>query len=156
MASPHAAGCAALLVAAGEAVTPDQIEARLETSPVKVYNPKNGLIFPRIDCTRESVPLSGVEISGPGGGFNGFKHIFSAAVSPVTATLPITYVWQATEQSPVILTGDHQVSVSFTWEITGTKTVTVSAQSVGDLVMDTHTIFILETKAKLYLPMVSK
>lgn len=49
-ASPHAAGCAALFIEAGVATTPDQIEARLEVSPVQVTDPKNGLTFPRIDC----------------------------------------------------------------------------------------------------------
>jgi subtilisin family serine protease len=44
MASPHAAGCAALFIEAGVATTPNQIEARLETSPVIVAG------FPRIDC----------------------------------------------------------------------------------------------------------
>jgi subtilisin family serine protease len=51
MASPHAAGCAALLVQAGEAITPAAIEARLETSPFMVTDPTNGLSFPRIDCS---------------------------------------------------------------------------------------------------------
>lgn len=50
MASPHAAGCAALLIQSGEATTPDEIETRLETSPVHVTDPTNGLSFPRIDC----------------------------------------------------------------------------------------------------------
>jgi subtilisin family serine protease len=50
MASPHAAGCAALLIQAGEAVTPNQLEARLESSSVQVIDSTNGLQFPRIDC----------------------------------------------------------------------------------------------------------
>ena len=50
MASPHAAGCAALLIQTGEATTPNQIETRLETSPFTVTVPGNGLTFPRIDC----------------------------------------------------------------------------------------------------------
>ena len=49
-ASPHAAGCAALLLEAGVAVTPDEIEARLKASPVAVTDATNGLQFPRIDC----------------------------------------------------------------------------------------------------------
>lgn len=49
-ASPHAAGCAALLIQAGVFVTPDQLEARLESSPVRVTDPTNGLTFPRLDC----------------------------------------------------------------------------------------------------------
>ncbi|MEE8386801.1 MAG: IPTL-CTERM sorting domain-containing protein [Dehalococcoidia bacterium] len=51
MASPHAAGCAALLIQSGDAVTPNQIETRLETSGVSVTDPTNGLSFPRIDCS---------------------------------------------------------------------------------------------------------
>lgn len=50
LASPHAAGCAALLIEAGVATTPDQIESRLETSKVQVTDAKNNLTFPRIDC----------------------------------------------------------------------------------------------------------
>ncbi len=50
MASPHVAGCAALLVQAGDADTPAAIEARLESSPVSVVDPKNGLSFPRVAC----------------------------------------------------------------------------------------------------------
>jgi subtilisin family serine protease len=57
MASPHAAGCAALLIQAGDATTPDQIEARLESSPVRPTDPDNGLAFPRIDCS-PLAPLS--------------------------------------------------------------------------------------------------
>lgn len=48
MASPHAAGCAALLIQAGDATTPDQIEARLKTSAFTVTVGSN--TFPRIDC----------------------------------------------------------------------------------------------------------
>ena len=55
MASPTAAGCAALLLEAGEATTPDSIEARLQTSSVSVFDPTNGLLFPRINC--EPCPL---------------------------------------------------------------------------------------------------
>ncbi|HUQ81476.1 MAG TPA: S8 family serine peptidase [Gemmatimonadaceae bacterium] len=50
-ASPHAAGCAALLIDSGEALTPAAIETRLETSPFRVTDPTNGLTFPRIDCS---------------------------------------------------------------------------------------------------------
>jgi subtilisin family serine protease len=50
MASPHAAGCAAQLIQAGDATTPAAILTRLRTSPIQVTDPKNGRVFPRIDC----------------------------------------------------------------------------------------------------------
>ena len=33
------------------AATPDAIETRLESSPYTVFNPRNSLTFPRIDCS---------------------------------------------------------------------------------------------------------
>ncbi|MCH8993549.1 MAG: S8 family serine peptidase [Chloroflexi bacterium] len=62
-ASPHAAGCAALLIEAGVATTPDEIETRLETSPVTVTDATNGLSFPRIDCLEpgdQAEPVGGI------------------------------------------------------------------------------------------------
>jgi subtilisin family serine protease len=48
MASPHAAGCAALLIHAGDATTPAEVEARLKNSAFTVTT--GGNTFPRIDC----------------------------------------------------------------------------------------------------------
>lgn len=50
MASPHAAGCAALLIETAEATTPAAIETRLETSNVQVTDTRNNVTLPRIDC----------------------------------------------------------------------------------------------------------
>jgi hypothetical protein len=65
MASPHAAGCAALLLESGEALTPDEIEARLEISLVQVLDPTNGRIFPRIDCSPSIPTLVQKIVGGP-------------------------------------------------------------------------------------------
>jgi subtilisin family serine protease len=58
-ASPHATGCAALLIEAGVAMTPDQIEARLKSSPIQVADPKNGIILPRVNgCGTTSLTVN--------------------------------------------------------------------------------------------------
>jgi subtilisin family serine protease len=49
-ASPLAAACAALLLESDPTLVPDEIEARLEASPTRVTDAKNGLDFPRLDC----------------------------------------------------------------------------------------------------------
>ncbi|MEA3308305.1 MAG: PKD domain-containing protein [Chloroflexota bacterium] len=73
--------------------------------------------------------------------------IFTATVAPLTATLPITYHWQATGQ----FSTSHVISasadvLSFTWETTGTKTLTVTANNAGGvLVSATHTLTIAAT-----------
>jgi subtilisin family serine protease len=55
-ASPHAAACTALLLQWDPTLTPSQIEARLKVSPVSVTDPKNGLSFPRLDCSPPETP----------------------------------------------------------------------------------------------------
>ena len=56
MASPAAAGCAALLMDAGIATTPGSIEGYLKSSGIYVTDPTNGRSFPRIDCGDRSAP----------------------------------------------------------------------------------------------------
>jgi hypothetical protein len=50
MASPHAAGTAALLIQAKPSITPTEIEAVLQTTGVPVTDPKNGQTCPRINA----------------------------------------------------------------------------------------------------------
>jgi subtilisin family serine protease len=50
MASPTAAGCAALLIESGDATTPNAIETWLESSAILINVPGNGMSYPRIDC----------------------------------------------------------------------------------------------------------
>ncbi|HYW49074.1 MAG TPA: S8 family serine peptidase, partial [Gemmatimonadaceae bacterium] len=54
MASPMAAGCAALLIQSGNAVTPAAIEARLKTSSVQLT--RGTVTLPRIDCGPDAPP----------------------------------------------------------------------------------------------------
>lgn len=148
MASPHAAGCAALFIASHEAVTPDQIETRLKTSPVQVVDAKNGLTFPRIDCSLKLI--TEVNISGPITGTVYTTYNFISTVSPITATQPITYTW-----APVPESGQGTASVEYTWAITGTQTIVVTATNMtGVQVSDSHTIIIEGEKPSIYLPII--
>ncbi len=101
--------------------------------------------------------LSGVSMDGPMTGVLGGLHTFIAAVAPPTATLPVTYTWQATGQTGVATT-THELShiVSFAWfaGVTGTKTITVTAANCGSVVSRTHTITL--EMAKIYLPLVTR
>ena len=85
-------------------------------------------------------PVDMVTISGPSTGMANVSYQFVASVSPISATTPVTYTWQASEQGTVIQTNNLSDTVPFTWATTGTKTITVSANNALAEVIDTHTI----------------
>lgn len=138
MASPHAAGCAALLIASQEAVTPDAIEARLEDSSVRITDGRNGLTFPRIECSVRA--MSGVVLEGAPAGMAGASIPFSATITPITATQPVIYSWQASGLAPVTSTRGISNVVAFTWNTPGTQVVTVTAQNAAGAFSDVHVI----------------
>ncbi len=73
---------------------------------------------------------SGVSITGPSQPLElGVAHTFVASVSPVTATLPITYTWQATGQAEQVIRGGAQSNVSYSWDTPGSKTITVTVRN---------------------------
>lgn len=156
MASPHAAGCAALLIAAGAATTPDAIETWLESSPITVTDATNGLSFPRLDCTPPHGPESAV-ISGPAVGFVGVPVGLGALAGPITTTLPLTYTWAATGQAPIVHAGVLTLtdSAAFTWAITGTQSITVTVANHAGIVTGTAIISVT-VGIPTYLPIILK
>jgi PKD repeat protein len=94
------------------------------------------------DPSSDNVPPSGVTVAGPTTGVVQTGYAFIATVSPVTATAPITYVWQATGQSPVTNTGGLSDTVAFIWNTTGAQAITVTAANAGGTVTGTRVISI--------------
>lgn len=91
------------------------------------------------------VPITAVAIAGRTGGRTTLPYTFDATASPLNTTTPITYVWQATGQSPTTHLGMlPRDSITFTWDITGVQGITVTATSAGKTVTDTHTITITD------------
>ncbi len=83
--------------------------------------------------------VENVNIGGATQGITDTQYTFNAGILPVTATLPITYTWEATEQSAV--SGQHS-AVTYTWATTGTKTITLTVENCESSVVDTHQIVI--------------
>jgi hypothetical protein len=91
---------------------------------------------------------SNVEITGAADLWTGEEYTFLASVSPApTTTLPITYVWQATDQVPVTNRGGWDNDVSFTWDNAGTKAITVTASNAFGSKTDTMTVEVKELVA---------
>jgi uncharacterized repeat protein (TIGR01451 family) len=98
-------------------------------------------------------PLREAPIEGPVEGELDTTYAFTATAAPLTATLPITYTWEATGQDDWVI-ARYAISdtVQFNWGAGGNKTVTVTAANeAGDAVVATDTVTI---KQHLYLPLV--
>jgi uncharacterized repeat protein (TIGR01451 family) len=69
---------------------------------------------------------------------------FAAGITPITATAPFTYVWEATDQLSVTHAskGSHDVT-TFRWETPGDKTITATATNVAGTITDTHTVHVV-------------
>ncbi len=100
--------------------------------------------------------LDDVGIAGLPTGTVGTLYTFTATVSPSDATLPVTYTWEATGKASVI----HIVygitdTAAFTWDVAGTRTVTVTAVNECEgAVSNTHVIIIESGGRYIYLPLV--
>jgi uncharacterized repeat protein (TIGR01451 family) len=102
--------------------------------------------------------LSGVELSGPLTGTQNATHAFTATVAQPTATLPVSYTWEATDQAPVTNTGGLTDVITLTWPITGTKMVTVTALNCGGPVSATRSITVEAAAVEtiFYFPIILK
>jgi uncharacterized repeat protein (TIGR01451 family) len=91
------------------------------------------------------VPPNGVQVRGPALGATDTVYTFTAEVIPITTTLPVTYVWRATGyNAPILNTGGLSSTVTYTWPMTGTPVVTVTAANGnGRVVTGTHVISII-------------
>ncbi len=96
-----------------------------------------------------------VSIAGPYVGVINTAYTFTATVSPLTATLPITYFWQATGQSPITaVESDPSNTATFTWTsgTSGTQLITATATNEGGTAFGTHVIIF--NPVQVYLPLV--
>lgn len=103
---------------------------------------------------RAPVAPTSVTITGPTTGSILTSHTFTATVSPITTTLPITYTWQATGQPQVTHPGGGlSDTAAFSWGVSSTQVITVTADNgIETPVMDTHTITV--TAYMLFLPLI--
>lgn len=146
-ASPTAAGIAALLLEKQPSLTPTEIENLLKTSGTKLTDARNGLQFPLINARKAVEAIAPatpavVKLAGPSHGLVGAPATFTAALTPLTLTVPITYVWQATGQAPMTRRSGVTDQLTLTWPTAGIYTVTVQAVTTSGTVSATHPITI--------------
>lgn len=99
-----------------------------------------------------------VILTGPDSGMTSTPYTFTATISPTTASVPITYTFEASDGlGPTSGTFAHTDPIywrNVSWTTPGEKTVTVTAQNVEGTYVDTHTIKI--SSGNIFLPLVQK
>ncbi len=98
------------------------------------------------------VGIDQVTIDGPSTALLNTWSTFTAQSNPITATLPVTYLWQATGQEVILQTGGLTNTITFNWTAPGTQTITLTALNVTGTASSTKTITVVENH-NLYLPM---
>lgn len=93
-----------------------------------------------------------VTISGPTSGELEHGYIYTGTVSPITTTLPMTYLWEATDYAPFTMTGGITETIIYNWANPGTKLITLTACNGAGTASNTYTVII--APYKIYLPII--
>ncbi len=86
------------------------------------------------------MPPASLAVMGPVVGEEQDSYTFTASVTPITTTVPITYVWMADGQMPFTHTAGVVDTAAFDWDTPGIKNITVIASNDRGTVVDTHSI----------------
>ncbi len=109
-----------------------------------------------LSITTVAKPPLQVVIDGLEAGETRTDYVFTATVSPDSATQPLTYTWQATDQSEQVQTNYLTDFISFNWDTPGEKTITVIAANDAAQVMNTFSIVLKAKKFIVRLPIILK
>ena len=88
-------------------------------------------------------PPEAVMLEGPSEGAAGAEHTFTATVSPLTATSPITYTWESAGEV-ITTTGGTSSTAGLVWASPGVHPITVTARNACGVVSATASITICQ------------
>jgi len=95
-----------------------------------------------VTVRNQFVEISGVDLAGPAQAYVEDSVMLTATVSPVNASQPVTYAWQASGQEPITRTGTTQDVITFQWSEPGTRTITVTVDNGAAHFSDVHSVVI--------------
>jgi hypothetical protein len=107
-----------------------------------------------ISIGEADIALGTLTLSGDEEGQVGAECEFTAEVSPLGATTPVTYEWQATDQDGEINKSGLSDTVKFVWDTAGTKTISVTARNGVNELYKQITIEISEVYLEIFMPIV--
>jgi hypothetical protein len=103
-------------------------------------------------------PPAEVILTGPASGMTSTPYTFTATISPTTASIPISYTFEASDGlGPTSGIFNHTNPINWSnvqWAMPGTKIVTVTARNIDGTYVNTHTIEI--ASGTIFLPLVMR
>lgn len=93
--------------------------------------------------TLTAIAPTGISVQSPSRGYVGVLHPLTATVTPLTVTLPLTYLWQVDDAISITQTGGLTDQVDLLWPQAGVYTVTVHALNAGGIVSATQVISVV-------------
>ncbi len=76
----------------------------------------------------------------------------TASISRTTASRPFTYIWEATDHRALTRTAGLSDTIVFSWNISGTKVITTQAINDAGVIINTHTLTVVNERHTLFLP----
>jgi hypothetical protein len=82
-----------------------------------------------VTCPGDYVSLAQATLSGPTSGKTHVDYDFTASALPVTATLPVTYVWEVSGHPTITQTNGLSNTQTYNWALSGSQTVMVTVSN---------------------------
>ena len=136
------------------AITPTTYGKLTNSVIITTATPQRALTRPTIltvTVNPQRVAAVDLELSGPLTGTTDASMTFVAVVSPITASVPLTYTWSATNQTDVAVSSNSFTDThSFAWNPGGVQMVTVTVTNAAlNVVTATKTITIFNPAPSL-------
>jgi hypothetical protein len=90
-----------------------------------------------------NVPVSNVMIDDPAAALIGTSLTFIATVNPISATQPITYVWEVTDFAPIVHSSGISDTQRLTWNVLGAKAITVTVSNALGSASTSYTVTVI-------------
>ena len=99
------------------------------------------------------LPELGVNMTGTSRGYTGLEYLLTAQVSPITTTVPLTYVWTVDEMPPITHTGGLSDTLAISWDEPGTYLITLQVSNIYTSATMTWEFYVAD---RIFIPIARK
>ncbi len=129
-----------------------------KTIKVTASNPVSSLTQTHTITIYAITPISALILSGSTSGPTSVDYTFNASVTPISATLPVTYTWEVTGYPAISDTNGLSINRSFSWLTPGLKSIQVTARNPVNSLTQSRFLAIGGDQVlyQLFLPLMKK